>query len=526
MANEKGKQQSLAKIETEYTRIHNRHLDKYQRQIAAVYKAAAQDAARIGIRFDAPSGKIFSFKDYPGANRQIKSLLKRMSKDIRAIVQGGIDAEWQLANDKLDDTVALALGFNLTGEQMRRYYNTNAEALAAFRQRKASGMTLSERVWNLTEQFKSELELALDGGIRDGLSADEVSRQIRQYLNNPDKLFRRVRDEHGVLQLSRRAAAFHPGQGVYRSSYKNARRLAGTETNIAYRLADHLRLQQLDFVVGIKVVLSNNHTTTNSKGETVELHDICDELAGNYPKTFLFTGWHPNCRCHTETILLTAEERKMRRQGIYKPRRNPRYVATPPENFTTWVQDNASRIAAAQQRDTLPYFVRDNIKAVNSALKAADTGIRVEAPKNSLILKEVSYVSDNGHKVVTDINRIITSKGSNAERQKFEKEMRMCKVIADNGHDVEYLQETDRAKGETYDIIIDGMKADLKCISGNGCNIVNYAKTALKEQGGEAVIFEIPNRTPKIYEALAEAHRKYKGRIFFYFADDKDLKEL
>lgn len=382
-------QKSLAKIDSEYTRRHNRHLDKYQRQIAAIYKAAAQDAARIGIRFDAPSDKIFSFKDYPGANRQIKTLLKRMSRDIRAIVQGGIDEEWQLANDKLDDTVALALGFNLTGEEMRRYYNTNSEALAAFRQRKASGMTLSERVWNLTEQFKSELELALDGGIRDGLSADEMSRQIRQYLNNPDKLFRRVRDEHGILQLSRRAAAFHPGQGVYRSSYKNARRLAGTETNIAYRLADHLRLQQLDFVVGIKVVLSNNHTTTNSKGETVELHDICDELAGNYPKSFVFTGWHPNCRCHTETILLTAEERKMRRQGIYNPKRSPNYVAVPPENFTSWVQDNASRIAAAQQRGTLPYFVRDNRKAVNSILKNADTGIRVEAVERTLNVRPV-----------------------------------------------------------------------------------------------------------------------------------------
>jgi hypothetical protein len=416
MANEKGTQKSLAKIETEYTRRHNRHLDKYQRQIAAVYKAAAQDAARIGIRFDAPTDRIFSFKDYPAANRQIKALLRRMSKDIRAIVQGGIDAEWQLANDKLDDTVALALGFNLTGEQMRRYYKTNSEALAAFRQRKASGMTLSERVWNLTEQFKTELELALDGGIRDGLSADEMSRQIRQYLNNPDKLFRRVRDEHGILQLSRRAAAFHPGQGVYRSSYKNARRLAGTETNIAYRLADHLRLQQLDFVVGIKVVLSNNHTTTNSKGEIVELHDICDELAGNYPKTFVFTGWHPNCRCHTETILLTAEERKMRRQGIYNPKRSSRYVATPPENFTSWVQDNASRIAAAQQRGTLPYFVRDNIKAVNSALKAADTGIRVAAVERTLSVRPVkqplSQATKDRRKVIRQLAKeMLVGKG-------------------------------------------------------------------------------------------------------------------
>lgn len=391
-------------------------------------------------------------------------------------------------------------------------------------------MTLSERVWNLTEQFKSELELALDGGIRDGLSADEMSRQIRQYLNNPDKLFRRVRDEHGILQLSRRAAAFHPGQGVYRSSYKNARRLAGTETNIAYRLADHLRLQQLDFVVGIKVVLSNNHTTKNSKGETVELHDICDELAGNYPKSFVFTGWHPNCRCHTETILLTAEERKMRRQGICNPKRSPRYVATPPENFSLWVQNNASRIAAAQQRGTLPYFVRDNRKAVNSILKTAGTGISVKTTEDNITatvrLQEVSYTSSSGHKVVTDIKRIEESKASKAERHKFEKEMRMCKVIADNGHNVEYLQGTDRPKGETYDIKIDGIKADLKCIEKGAGNIAKYAKKALTKQGGEAVVFELPNRRPEFYAALAEAHRKCKGRIFFYFTDDKDLKEL
>lgn len=38
------------------------------------------------------------------------------------------------------------------------------------------------------------------------------------------------------------------------------------------------------------------------------LTDICDELAGNYPKGFKFTGWHPNCRCHTETILLNGAD--------------------------------------------------------------------------------------------------------------------------------------------------------------------------------------------------------------------------
>lgn len=39
-------------------------------------------------------------------------------------------------------------------------------------------------------------------------------------------------------------------------------RRAATETNIAYRTADHERWQQLDFIVGIEVHLSNNHTAS------------------------------------------------------------------------------------------------------------------------------------------------------------------------------------------------------------------------------------------------------------------------
>ncbi|EJW89679.1 hypothetical protein EVA_22214, partial [gut metagenome] len=75
------------------------------------------------------------------------------------------------------------------------------------------------------------------------------------------------------------AAQFHPGRGVYRSSYMNARRLAATETNIAYRTADHLRWQDFDFVVGIRIVLSNNHTCLGSDGKPHKFTDICDELS-------------------------------------------------------------------------------------------------------------------------------------------------------------------------------------------------------------------------------------------------------
>ena len=35
-------------------------------------------------------------------------------------------------------------------------------------------------------------------------------------------------------------------------------------------------------------------------------------MAGDYPKNFVFTGWHPNCRCKITPIFITMEEFKQR----------------------------------------------------------------------------------------------------------------------------------------------------------------------------------------------------------------------
>ena len=102
-----------------------------------------------------------------------------------------------------------------------------------------NGLNLSDRIWNYTNSFKEEIEMGLDIGLGEGKSASELSSELKRYLNNPDELFRRVRDKHGNLHLSSRAKAYHPGRGVYRSSYKNAMRLAGTETNMAYRITSY-----------------------------------------------------------------------------------------------------------------------------------------------------------------------------------------------------------------------------------------------------------------------------------------------
>lgn len=282
-------------------------------------------------------------------------------------------------NKKNDALIGSLSAFNnLSVQQLLQYKQRNIDALEAFKQRKIGKAKLSSHVWNITEQFKSELELALSLGIGEGRSADQLSRDIRHLLNNPDKLFRRVRNKFGELALSKNAKAYHPSSGVYRSSYKNARRLAATETNIAYRTADYERMQQADYIVGIRVQLSNNHTL-NGKAFT----DICDQLSashdskeikgrGCYPKNFKFTGWHPLCRCFVTTILKSekelAEDFQRMLRGEKPSSDSENSEKGYPKEFTQWLADHREQIAKAQEHGTLPYFIKDNKEAVDGIL--------------------------------------------------------------------------------------------------------------------------------------------------------------
>lgn len=339
---------------------HQQNVASYERQIDKIFQSAAREAAAVvSIAGVVKPDKPFSFADYPVTRKRVEKLLSGLKNNLTAVIVNGIESEWTLANNKNSELANQVFGDNaenLTEEQSRKYYSSNDTARQAFVERKTAGMNLSDRVWRYTEQFKSEIEMGIDIGLRDGLSADELSRELRQYLRYPDKLFRRVRDEHGVLQLSKAAQAFHPGQGVYRSSYKNARRLAVTETNMAYRTADYVRWQQLDFVVGIEIRLSNNHTLNG-----VPFEDICDFLKGKYPKDFKFVGWHPHCRCHVVTILKTPEEMAEDNRRIMAGQpvstRSVNTVGDVPERFNTWVEDNKER---AKGWSSMPYFIRQN----------------------------------------------------------------------------------------------------------------------------------------------------------------------
>lgn len=219
-------------------------------------------------------------------------------------------------------------------------------------------MDLSQRVWRYVGQFKEQLESALDVGLGEGRSAQELARDVKKNLREPDRLFRRVRDKRGNLVLSKAARAYHPGQGVYRSSVKNAQRLTRSEINMAYRESDFLRWQQLDFVVGFEIHRSNHEPRCKCK--------MCDRLQGRYPKTFKFKGWHPQCMCYAVPILMDEEtfdenelgDLKAALRGTeYKKKQSRNLVTDVPDGFKEWVEENKE---ASAGWSSTPYFIQDN----------------------------------------------------------------------------------------------------------------------------------------------------------------------
>ena len=364
---------------------HYTRTERYAKQVAKLYQTAADEFASLAGKINLPAGGTFNFDDFPKAKKQARGIVTRLAGKIEAVVTSGQRSEWLAACQKNDAFLASILRTSkLTKEEAERYQARNLEALSAFQKRKENGLNLSQRVWKYAEELKDAMELGIDVGLGEGKSAQQLSRDLRQYLNEPDRLYRRVRDKGGNLRLSKAAKMYHPGQGVYRSSAKNAQRLTRTEINMAYRESEYLRWQQLDFIVGIRVMLSNNHTIKNSKGEPVPFVDICDTLAGDYPKTFKFVGWHPQCRCFAVPIMADYDEynknRANRLKAIvkgaqYKSLPSRRTVKDVPKAFRDYISSIEER---AKGWKSMPYYIRDNFNGgkISGGLK---TGIASKA---------------------------------------------------------------------------------------------------------------------------------------------------
>ena len=321
---------------------HYARIERYVALIDSIFNLSTSRVSSLVYGVEHDPSKLFRFASHPELKARLDVLMDALSSDVQAVIINGVTAEWEDSNFKNDKLAQSFLGGKSTEERFEKYFQNNNDALTQFIKRKdGGGLNLSTRVWNLTETYKKDLELALSIGLSDGRSADDLSRDIREYLREPKKLFRRVRNQYGDLVLSKAARRYSSGAGSYRSSYKNALRLARTEINMAYKTSDHVRWQQLDFVVGFEVKRSHRKYSC----------EICESFAGKYPKDFKFVGWHPNCRCFVIPILMTDDEFWSQSPTSVNE------VKDVPESFRAWCREKIDR---AKESQSVPYWVRDN----------------------------------------------------------------------------------------------------------------------------------------------------------------------
>ncbi len=319
-------------------------LSKQGNYMNKIYAAMASDLSKVLKGYKINSNSKLWFK-----NAEVKKAVEKVLSKHRSIIYSHIvsssENAWGLSNNHNDSFVNNYIkGITISNDKL--YFQRNNEALKAFLKRQSNGLNLSDRVWNLSNQTKSQIEYFIAEGLTDGRSAAQLAGDLNRYLKHPEKRFRRLRSKiTGKLIISDPASKFKPGRGVYRSSYKNALRLARNEINISYRTADYERRKQLPFVIGITVHLSNAHPK----------YDICDELIGDYPKEFVFAGWHPNCLCFTTSKLLSKANfikqlRKEKLKGI-------NVVNSIPNIANQFLYMNSNKLKSLKSK---PYFIKDN----------------------------------------------------------------------------------------------------------------------------------------------------------------------
>ncbi|MFS0489897.1 hypothetical protein [Leadbetterella byssophila] len=297
--------------------------------------------------FEKKEGKSFWLENNKPIKREVLKEVRNLAKSMEGMINTGMN-------------VAEGIGESVY-DKIKKTATENARSSLSTRKLNRP-LSLSERVWNISNSTTKEIEIIIQNAMKQGKSADQISREIRKYLNEPDKLFRPVKNKKtGKYELSEAARNYKPGRGVYRSSYKNAMRLVRTEMNAAMRYSVWKNIQNDPMIVGVRISLSNNR-------ENGYPCKVCEALAGDYPKSFLWTGWHPQCRCIMTPITISNEElskyiRAKDRGEAYTPKQ----ITSLPQNFTNWWKDNGAKFY--QPEASKPYWVLDNEESFGLAQK-------------------------------------------------------------------------------------------------------------------------------------------------------------
>lgn len=540
------------KVKPDYKKIRDAVFalcERNAKEVSQLYDDAIMEIAQAMKGLEIDESQPFNFEDY-GLQDKVDEIMDRLEAYITNKVRDGVVAAYGMSYANCEALIKYAVGEHVSDKIMKRFLpKLRAEQAAnAFMK---NVPTPSGKLWN--GGTLALMTSAVEDAIKQGMSASKMATQIKKYLLDPDDWHRRFRykvgeDEEGnpvygrkwkkrewdettkrYYWVDHKPGEPHPGHvggsGAYRSSYKNALRYARTTTNIAYRTADYDQYQELPFVIGIEIKLSNNHPVP----------DICDDLAGVYPKDFKWTGWHPNCRCYQVPVLAKMKDVAKMVDAILDDE-DPEGVECEgtvtelPDNFTAWAVKNKDRMEEAAGHGTLPYFIQDNEQLVSRTLARKGvpdkdvhsiftSATNTKEYRQIILNRKAEYEKYLSSPDYIDVlfnthNGGLTAihKEHNFDHIKGDYEKNVLSVGYRSGHSVVLLGEGGKGKGVSYaDGMWDGKPFE---IAGAETATSNNIKKALNhcasKNGVRVAVVYFPNAIPNMQEIQSAIRRYYR----------------
>lgn len=317
--------------------------------------------------------------------KDIRDTIRDMASDVvsrsRETLTQAINESFALSKEKNDQIEKTAAGGRRVPPQARTQVAAAATpkgtitAVDKFLERRDQGLSLSDRIWKMGDSFQQVITDSVYQGLQQGTAARTLAKQIRSSL--------RV----NAFQTS-------PGRGIYKSPMQNAMRVTRNEINLANAAADHDRWQQIDTIIGYEVRLSNRHP----------VYDMCDQLAGEYPKTFKFSMWHVNCLCIAIPKLADQQTRDAImdfKLGLIDTKPDIKQITEIPGPAKKWIRDNADRVEGWKNK---PYWWKNN----NSVVKDV-VGTPVPKPAPAPAPKPAPVQVPGGEKISSQFTKISPS---------------------------------------------------------------------------------------------------------------------
>ena len=374
---------------------HIRRISRYLSNVNGLYSNVIKEVAlaTIGVK---KTNKLFRFKDYKRITESVDKSLANYENRLVQVIHGYSKKEWDFANAKVDQ---------LVNEQLKPFkgkiakHNENYQAFEKFKSRKIKGITVVDRVAAITKRMRTNLEVAADVSLEDGLTATQLANRMKSELADINKLLRKVKTKHGSVVFSDVQNSFIVGRGNYKSANKSALRLVANELTDAYRESENIRIKDNNDIVGTKISVSKSHV----------VRDICDDLAGKYPKDYSWNKWHIGCKCIRTYIFKTPKEleNEIRNDQNLSPDSSKNFVSDAPSNYYNWIKNNEAKLKNS------PNFIANNKKynADVSILmdKAQKSSNEMTTMINSILGEYGGYATPLNYKSRDSIFRKVTT---------------------------------------------------------------------------------------------------------------------